>query len=73
MDKGKILTLISLGLGLISFFYTYVVDALIFGIAGLISGLVALNIFNQSKMKNTPAIVVIILNVIAMLYNLSFI
>jgi len=72
MDKGKILTLISLGLGLISFLYDYVLDSLIFGIGGIVCGIVAYNVFNNSKISNTPAIVVMVLNAIAILYNLSF-
>jgi hypothetical protein len=72
MDKGKILTLISLGLGLISVFYDYVADSIFFGIGGLVCGIFAYNIFNNSKISNTPAIVVMVLNAIAILYNFSF-
>lgn len=73
MDKGKILTLISLGLGILSVLYDSVLDALIFGIGGIVCGIVAFNVFNNSKISTTPAIVVLVLNAFATLYNLSFI
>ena len=72
MDNAKILTLISLGLGLFSFFYEYVLDALIFGIGGLICGIISYNLFKKTKMNNVPAIVVMVLNSIAILFNLTF-
>ena len=72
MDNAKILTLISLGLGLFSFFYEYVLDALIFGIGGLICGIISYSLFKKTKMNNVPAIVVMVLNSISILYNLTF-
>ena len=72
MDNAKIVCLISLGLGLFSFFYEYAFDALIFGIGGIITGMVAYRSFNKSQTSNIPAIVVIVINVIAILFNMSF-